>query len=82
MHAKRIQIRHCGDLAGTHSLCFDFLHLHKHRYAGPFPTECLSTLKNFLVGAALWAADIEANNVMMTEMTTPRINKEASKKAE
>jgi hypothetical protein len=47
-----------------------------------FRLVALKTLRTLPVGAALWAADIEANNTMMTEMTTPRINEEASKKAE
>jgi hypothetical protein len=37
---------------------------------------------NVPVGAALWAADIEANNTTMTEMTIPKSTKEATKKAE
>lgn len=47
----------------------------------PSKSLCLSA-DDVPVGAALWAADIEANNTLMTEMTVPKSTKEATKKAE
>lgn len=77
-----MQIWYCCYATGAYPIRINSVFLHKHRYIDlSFKESCLSA-DDVPVGAALWAADIEANNTLMTEMTVPKSTKEATKKAE
>jgi hypothetical protein len=59
------------------SIFFSFTNAGKLPYPLPLPNLLIKTV----VGAALWAADIESNNTTLTEMTTPK-SQEGAKKAQ